>query len=78
MQIVVRERKIALRPCQRKHHLRQLGRMMRRIRIGLQEILQRALTLLHHGGDHRNIGDLGPCKGLVAVFTDILPKTGSL
>ncbi len=45
------------------------------IGIGLQEVLQRALTFLHHGGHDGDIRDLGPRKGLITILTGILPKT---
>ncbi len=75
MEVIVRKGKIALGPCQRKDHLGHLCCMMAGIGIGLQEVLQCALTLLHHGGHDGDIRDLGPCKGLIAILTGILPKT---
>lgn len=76
MEVIVREGKVALSPRQRKDDLGQLGRMMMRILVQLQEVLQGAITLLHDGGHDRDIRDLGPRKGLIAILTDILLETG--
>ena len=62
MEIIVSEGKCALGPCQCKHDLCNLGRMMIGVFIFLKQVLQSSLTLLHDCGNDWNAIDFGPCK----------------